>query len=713
MINNSSKEQPVNNVHLFLFFAMIAIALLLLSNVFYFNSSYKRVDFTEDWTVDNGDVVDIDDLVVGDYGGHMILTKTLPDKISYNEELCFIAFNINYSVFVDGVLEDSYTAKKNLTGYGYGNAYITVNLCPGDAGKVIRIDISSVFDNHKSGRIRMMTIERAQDFRARFAGGMLLPFIVSIAIFVMGLILLMLKLVVKRKISSDGTFTLGLMALIVGLWLANDTGFLRLIMGNLTFCRIVDHVCMHIWLLPFFFFIYSITAEQRKVFANLASIFTAVELLFVATARFAFDIDMAWLVAPIVVYYVVMAVLTVMMLCSDYKYRKKNAVQHPLDLFYAGFSVLLTGSIIDVIVYLCGVRNITGRGTFSRVGICIFFFLMALSSIRGYSHEQIAINRDRFINKMLHYAVSSSDPEEGIRAIMEHFGTEYNAAHVYIFENSHNGFFHNSYNWFRPGVAIPSADLGSDIPYHGLIDILYPVFMEDHHMILFRSEETRKANPLLYNTLKRFNIMNTVVGPLQCNGELSGMFGVDDAPEEKCNEIADIIWLLSYFISQLLVQRDERRNLERMSFMDSLTGVGNHRLMKRFEEESDGIVPFGFVMCDLNGLKHINDTLGHEAGDAHIVKMASCLVNVFGDSNVYRLGGDEFAAYAITDDRSEFDALINKLRLMLDSSGISASVGAVYNEDPHADKEKLKETADALMYKEKEIYYKGRNDRRR
>ena len=48
------------------------------------------------------------------------------------------------------------------------------------------------------------------------------------------------------------------------------------------------------------------------------------------------------------------------------------------------------------------------------------------------------------------------------------------------------------------------------------------------------------------------------------------------------------------------------------------------------------------IMCDLNGLKKVNDSYGHEAGDKYICDSAEVLTSCFGKENVYRIGGDEF-----------------------------------------------------------------------
>jgi len=95
--------------------------------------------------------------------------------------------------------------------------------------------------------------------------------------------------------------------------------------------------------------------------------------------------------------------------------------------------------------------------------------------------------------------------------------------------------------------------------------------------------------------------------------------------------------------------RAELSRLERAALTDSLTGLRNHRAFQediaRESKRSDRHeTSLSLVMFDVDGLKRINDTRGHEAGDEHLMAVAVCLRETARDSDaVYRVGGDEFA----------------------------------------------------------------------
>ena len=100
---------------------------------------------------------------------------------------------------------------------------------------------------------------------------------------------------------------------------------------------------------------------------------------------------------------------------------------------------------------------------------------------------------------------------------------------------------------------------------------------------------------------------------------------------------------------------------------DALTGVkSKHAYAERENEVNEGIAAgtekgFSIVVCDVNGLKTINDTLGHAAGDRLIKDAAMEICNIFVHSPVFRYGGDEFVVLLRGQDYERRDALMEIL----------------------------------------------------
>ena len=165
--------------------------------------------------------------------------------------------------------------------------------------------------------------------------------------------------------------------------------------------------------------------------------------------------------------------------------------------------------------------------------------------------------------------------------------------------------------------------------------------------------------------------------------------------------------------------------LQNLSQIDDLTGLFNrkgflalaeHR-MKLALRNAEG---FSVAFVDLDGLKQINDTLGHEAGNRALIELANVLKESFRQSDVLgRLGGDEFAVFIGDANESETERIRQRIQLNLDSCNalpdrtyaLSFSIGIVSSSSatsPHI--EALLEKADALMYQQKRAKSLSRRD---
>ena len=101
--------------------------------------------------------------------------------------------------------------------------------------------------------------------------------------------------------------------------------------------------------------------------------------------------------------------------------------------------------------------------------------------------------------------------------------------------------------------------------------------------------------------------------------------------------------------------------------MDPLTGVKNKHAYIEVEKQIDKLIAenkapeFAIVVCDINDLKRINDTMGHRAGDKHIVDGCNMICQQFTHSPVFRFGGDEFVVIVKGDDYKNIESIMEKI----------------------------------------------------
>ena len=118
----------------------------------------------------------------------------------------------------------------------------------------------------------------------------------------------------------------------------------------------------------------------------------------------------------------------------------------------------------------------------------------------------------------------------------------------------------------------------------------------------------------------------------------------------------------------------------------------------------DGIF-LAFIFGDLNGLKRINDTQGHEAGDHLLQQAVRHMKALSGDNAVFRMGGDEFMVIARNASEQQAQQLVRELLARYRSSGISMALGVVVCQTPIANIDEVLSQADREMYTDKERIY--------
>ena len=156
--------------------------------------------------------------------------------------------------------------------------------------------------------------------------------------------------------------------------------------------------------------------------------------------------------------------------------------------------------------------------------------------------------------------------------------------------------------------------------------------------------------------------------------------------------------------------------LRKTSLVDDLTGIYNRRGFFTLAQQHIKLADrtrrgFMLVFADLDGLKQINDTLGHQEGDQALIDTARLLEDAFPVSDIIaRIGGDEFVVLTIASAAADAEVPVAQLREKFaahNASGerpyhLSLSVGvASYNPEHPCSIDELLSRADALMYERK------------
>ena len=176
-----------------------------------------------------------------------------------------------------------------------------------------------------------------------------------------------------------------------------------------------------------------------------------------------------------------------------------------------------------------------------------------------------------------------------------------------------------------------------------------------------------------------------------------------------------------YMLSRVLKEKYEKEKLLYTSNTDELTKCFNRHAYETAIHGLDLHKEWIYISMDINGLKRINDSLGHAAGDELICAVADCMKECFQNyGNVYRIGGDEFVII-MTEKTEELQKIIKDFEQksalwhgeLVDS--ISVSYGYVFSSEKAWNGiYDIAKAADERMYKSKSCYYRESGiDRRR
>ena len=204
-------------------------------------------------------------------------------------------------------------------------------------------------------------------------------------------------------------------------------------------------------------------------------------------------------------------------------------------------------------------------------------------------------------------------------------------------------------------------------------------------------------------------------------GDIKGNDEITDLAKQIATMIEEIGTYMNTLIDknrELTEAQYKIRAANELANKDALTGIRNKTAydneIKKIEQNmaSEGFYKYGIAMVDLNYLKVINDTYGHEKGNAAIKKICMIVCKIFSHSPVFRIGGDEFVVILENEDYDNTEEQVQAFRDTLDDIAqndslepwekVSAAIGWT-KYDPQKDDgmESVFKRADGLMYENK------------
>lgn len=285
-----------------------------------------------------------------------------------------------------------------------------------------------------------------------------------------------------------------------------------------------------------------------------------------------------------------------------------------------------------------------------------------------------------------------------------------NSSRIYIFDYDNKyDTLTNTQEWCAKGV-FPQINKLQNLPA-----TMFPWWMKKLHNKDYIIIKDVNKLPLEAKNEKKIlleqNIISLVAMPIFIGDELYGFIGLDyiDDNFTFSNEDINLLRIFSQIVGMSINKIIINKKLNYLIYHDTLTKVYNRNY---FEKEIDELnkknLSTGIIICDIDGLKLINDTFGHKVGDKLLIDFASILIKCVSNTDtIARIGGDEFVVLLSDTNRCYIQNIIELMKEEIDNYNskkeikLSASIGYAIKTDNDMDLRDIFKQADDYMYRRK------------
>ena len=342
--------------------------------------------------------------------------------------------------------------------------------------------------------------------------------------------------------------------------------------------------------------------------------------------------------------------------------------------------------------------------------LCLFTFVLTESAeLRRMS--TISVNVMRFAIRTGITLASAENFRHGVQSVLEGALAISGAHHSRVFLLDHKN---KTYQVFCDAADEYCLHKHTDFSYDMLNSWSLCVGDKVAYLVTGKQDidAIEEILPDWAKTLYDCEVKSLVLLPLRRGKEIFGYVDFVDFDVRTSSEVTDIAELITVFLAAEITNHQLMDRLEEMSTTDALTGLKNRAAMlQRIPDIQDA--PCGIINLDLNGLKTVNDTQGHEAGDRLLIQAAEALKKVYYYDDIHRTGGDEFIVLIPGISKDTFDRKLERFQSAMEKNDdVSFAVGTYWT-DGSVDLNTAFRLADDAMYADKKKYYKQHTEKRK
>lgn len=315
------------------------------------------------------------------------------------------------------------------------------------------------------------------------------------------------------------------------------------------------------------------------------------------------------------------------------------------------------------------------------------------------------LNNETWANEAITSGMAEKNPSDGIQKSVDHIGWNLQAERLMIFEERRDQTVSCTYEWCAPEYPVSKNELRSVLMQK--LEPLYRMFQTNRVVVIPDYPAFQKQHPDFW--LPGENIRNVISGHLMNSGRSIGFTLVLNANEQNLHQDGYILSTLTEFLAVMIQNRNSIQEALELSMHDPMTGVLNRAGLSRYLRTGMWSESSAFISGDINGLKAMNDSHGHLAGDRLICTISDILVSFADKEHVIRMGGDEFLMIKEGMNDAGAADLIRQIRETCRVRGVSMALGYTIHTGELNDIDEILKKADKEMYADKGSYYHRRS----
>ena len=346
----------------------------------------------------------------------------------------------------------------------------------------------------------------------------------------------------------------------------------------------------------------------------------------------------------------------------------------------------------------------------------IFSVIMVFSDVTERIEAEASLKDQLEFEKMLSevsnaFSVFPSDQlEQSIHLALKQIAAFFQIERSYLFQFSDDGKqINNTYE---------QCSEGTEAPMHRIKNVSEDAFSwwveqikNRKNLIIMDVNCLPPETEVVMKEFKSQGIRSLISIPMMKNDFVSGFIGLVGVQDKKTwteNQVM-LLTIVTELVTNAYTRKMAEEKVRYQSFHDGLTGLYNRVYMEDEMErlDTDRQLPIGLIMLDSNGLKLINDSFGHEAGDEVLKRTAEILKNSCrGEDIIARWGGDEFVILLPQTTGEEVKAICQRIgekckETYVKEMPISLAEGFAIKKRKDQDLAEIRIEAEKIMYKHK------------